>query len=352
MSKAFILIPGARLPEAIVGDILPRLSANQREALERLGENVQEVTAQRLDDGAYRRAPHLLWLWRVLTRRQTPPQEAPWRWLALGARPQAPQMFCLETLTLNDDGTITAVNPALDDDTFMSLTLLIEPALLKAGFRLQLWDGTWFVTRQQDWDAVSSAAAGLVGLTREQAPVSGEDAPKALALMNELAEKLRQSPINQTRRDAGLPTVDAIWLSGAGHEQLFFPPTLIRSVACNDDAVLGWANASGILKERLGKHTGRWPDDIPSGDVIAVVDDLYEPWLKQDWDAWAHALPAMADAVQSYLSDAARMHADDPVVVAFGLGGSATMMPSRPSLLGRFFKPAAVSPEQWCPDTY
>ena len=145
MSKAFILIPGARLPEGEAQRILSSLPEASARALSSLGEGAGQVVAQVLDAGCYRRAPHLSWLWRVITRRNSTPHEAPWRWLSLGGREQAPELWCLTPLSL-ENGHVLAERPELEEREFMELTFAIEPVFLKAGLRVQIWDTSWFLT--------------------------------------------------------------------------------------------------------------------------------------------------------------------------------------------------------------
>ena len=351
MSKAFLLIPGARLPTSEADAILAGLSADAREALASLGDDAGQVVTQTFDLDCYRRAPHLVWLWRVITRRTSLPHEAPWRWLALGGREQAPELWCLTPYTLSD-GRIASDVPPLDDAAFMQLTFAVEPVILKAGLRLQIWDCHWFLTRREDWALTTAPFMATAGMAPEDLPMTGEAADDVRRMLDEVRSILASHPVNEERRRSGQPTVDGLWISGGGHEELFFPPTLIRSVAADDDAVRGWANASGILLERLGRDVGRWPD-APQGDVIAVIEDLYRPWLARDWKAWSDALPGTARKVRDYLEDAKRFDVDEHLLIAFGEGGAATLAPAEAGLMDRLFRrKSRVSPNAWCPDRY
>ena len=348
MSKAFILIPGARLPEGEAQRILSSLPEASARALSSLGEGAGQVVAQVLDAGCYRRAPHLSWLWRGITRRNSTPHEAPWRWLSLGGREQAPELWCLTPLSL-ENGHVLAERPELEEREFMELTFAIEPVFLKAGLRVQIWDTSWFLTRREDWAVTTAPAMALPGLMLDEAPVEGEAAEEVKGLLREVRAILADHPVNAARRAAGRHAVDALWISGGGHEELFFPPTLIRSVASDDAAVRGWANAAGILIERIGRDTGRWPE----APHVAVIEDLYPAWLARDWEAWARALPEVARKAASYREDAKRFEADDILVVAFGETGAATLAPAEAGLMERLFRrKSSVEPAAWCPDRY
>ncbi len=347
MTQAFILIPGGRLPADVASDVLNRCSLEEKHALTTIGAGAGQAVEQTLDTAVYRRAPHLVWLWRVITRRPAPPQEAPWRWLALGGREQATQFWSVDPITLVD-GRISKVTPELSFDEFMKLTIAVEPLFMKAGFRMQMWDNIWFGTRKEDWQVVTAPRMAMTGLTIDELPITGDEADAARQLFRAVAEVLKDHPVNIEREKAGLPRIDALWVSGGGHEQLFFPPTLIRSVASNDAAVRGWANASSILIERIGKNTGDWPE-APSGDVIAEADELYDAWLRQDWDAWRAELPAVARKVTDYREHAKRFGVDTTLVIAFGDGRSVTLAPEGKSLLKKLFGNAGgLDAKEWC----
>lgn len=336
MTQTFLLIPGARLPADVADDVTSRLTETERAALQLFGEGAGRAVEQTLDTGGYRRAPHLVWLWRVITRRQTAPHEAPWRWLALGGREQAPEFWSVSPLTFRD-GRVAAETPVLSDREFMALTCAVEPLFMKAGFRLQIWDNNWFATRREDWALTAAPRQGITGLSAEAPfPIEGGAADEARALYRALCTVLETHPVNEERVRAGKPRIDALWISGGGHEELFFPPTLIRSVACSDAAVRGWANASGILIERIGANTGDWPE-APAGDVIAVIDELYEAWCLGDWDRWRASLPAAAEKVRSYRKNAGRFQTDMTLTVLFGEAGSVTLAPEEKSLMKRLF---------------
>ena len=204
MSKAFILIPGARLPEGEAQRILSSLPEASARALSSLGEGAGQVVAQVLDAGCYRRAPHLSWLWRVITRRNSTPHEAPWRWLSLGGREQAPELWCLTPLSL-ENGHVLAERPELEEREFMELTFAIEPVFLKAGLRVQIWDTSWFLTRREDWAVTTAPAMALPGLMLDEAPVEGEAAEEVKGLLREVRAILADHPVNAAPQ-AGTPS--------------------------------------------------------------------------------------------------------------------------------------------------
>ncbi|MCF0254606.1 MAG: hypothetical protein HUK26_09770, partial [Duodenibacillus sp.] len=122
-------------------------------------------------------------------------------------------------------------------------------------------------------------------------------------------------------RDGLGRAIVAGWLDGGGRQQLFFPPTKVRAVLADDPAVIGWARAAGILDRRTGRASGAraWPADAPQGDCLALVEDLYEPWLARDWRLWSERVPAAVEQAQALMEAArAAKGCDSGLAVGFG----------------------------------
>ena len=87
---------------------------------------------------------------------------------------------------------------------------------------------------------------------------------------------------------------------GGGDFAYVYPPTKIRSVLTDNETVKGWALAAGTLLQRIGPVTGAaaWPEDAPQGECIALIETLYEPWLRQDWAAWQAGIETVCERVE------------------------------------------------------
>ncbi len=331
MSKAFLLIPGARLPKGNPECEALLAREDIRDTLSRVTPAGVSAVTQCLDLGPYRRAPHRIWLWKVLTRERSYPREAPWAWLAMGAREQTPELWALSALRLDAAGRVQGV-VSLGDEDFLTLTMALSPVLARAGFRLQMWDNHWFVTRPTNWDLVSTPADVLVGKSIDCAMV-GEAAPKTKALLEALLSAAAQ-------HGAAVKGIGTFWLWGGGRHCRFNPPTQIRAVASNEPIILGWANASGILNTFLSAEDVGWSAQTAPGDVIATISTLYEPWLREDWQRWAALLPQTIEAIERYRAAALARPDTDLALVLFGETGSATLMGQAESggLLSRLLK--------------
>lgn len=118
-----------------------------------------------------------------------------------------------------------------------------------------------------------------------------------------------------------------VWLSGGGGAfDYVYPPTKIRSVLTDNEAVKGWALAAGILLQRIGKVTGAttWLEDAPQGECIALIEELYEPWLKQDWQTWEAHIPKVCERID-VLSAASKRKGATPL----SLSARAKALPCR-----------------------
>ena len=161
---------------------------------------------------------------------------------------------------------------------------------------------------------------------------------------------------NETLKDASIESagqaLNALWISGGGCYSNFYPPTRIRSVLTDIDAVTGWALAAGILNHRLGRITGaeEWPADAPNGECIAVIDTLYSAWLAKDWAKWQQLLPSVIFQVDA-LAQAARKKGCDRTVIV-GCGESLTVTLARKnnnpkSLLARLSPTRKLPAQHW-----
>ena len=114
-----------------------------------------------------------------------------------------------------------------------------------------------------------------------------------------------------------------VWLCGGGGAfDYVYPPTKIRSVLTDNEAVKGWALAAGILLQRIGHVTGAesWLEDAPQGECIALIENLYEPWLKQDWQTWEVRIPEVCERIDVLSAASKKKGCDAALIVGTGDG--------------------------------
>lgn len=135
-----------------------------------------------------------------------------------------------------------------------------------------------------------------------------------------------------------------VWLCGGGGAfDYVYPPTKIRSVLTDNEAVKGWALAAGILLQRIGHVTGAesWLEDAPQGECIALIENLYEPWLKQDWQIWEARIPEVCERID-VLSAASKKRDATPRSSLVRATALPYRVPSVFRLLARFWRALPV----------
>ncbi len=331
MSTAFILIPGGRLPVPMY----VKLSAASLEGLKRLQSDANRAFAQTMDTGLFAKAPHWLWLWRVLTRRTDFPQSAPWAWTALGARPLAPQVW---KLVLFQGTTPT---PAQEAD-IPALLRVLEPILLNANIRLQIWDNALFATCATPLKAQGLPSIALAAFDEtSRLGAAGDDAETLQTLNKALTEALAQSD---------LPYTGAL-LTDGGTFGPIKPPSLVRAVAADDGVVRGWATSAGIPAQVVtDTQKNAWHEAAPEGDTIAVIDDLYDAWLNRNVDAWEAALPGVIDKAEAFRAAAKARGTENVLVIVSGDTDVVTLAHKVRPFLARVFKKPypPLDPDIWC----
>lgn len=370
MTTAYFLIPGARLPAAAASDILPALTHEERALLARLGDGRTAPAVQRLTGSTYRHAPHWSWCWRVIGSRGGNPVEAPARWRASGSPTVDGELRELLVLERTDRGFACT---KLEDSECFRVLGPVGDLLGRFGLRLQVDGSALYAAARSPmaFDALPSpafASAEVAELTWEALLAHGleahPDAPSdALERVRGLLENLKSlidtppfEALNADRAAKGRAPICAFWLSTGGRIEGLYPPSKIRAVLADDPVIRGWALSAGIPAARvqpLSRKTGEadWPA-APEGELLAVIDCLYAPWLAGDWTAWRQALPRAVETYEALLASARARRADESLLVLFGLGGAASLSEKPTGLLNRLTgRRAGVDPSAWIADT-
>lgn len=347
MSQAYFLIPGLLLPHEAQSVITPSSLA----AASTLTAAVKgDFTRQTLVSGPLACSVHLAWTWRVLTRRPLPFSSAPFAWLIDDGPDLTSEIWSLHVFHREPDGRVVAAD--LSEETVEAVCQTLRRPLSERGFTLQRWDKIFYLTRQTGW-GVMTPEWPVIRAARAQAddvaPLPEADeviAQEARTDLHDLTNLLRRADI----RDVQGRQLTELAITGGGCQQRFNPPTKIRSVLADDATIRSWAQESGILNHRTGRvdHAEQWPEDAPAGDLIAVLDFLYEPWLKNDWTEWMNRLPAVVSSFQALAPAARRKQCDTAVLVACGVTDTVTVATatSTGGLLARL-RQKAVPASQW-----
>jgi hypothetical protein len=99
---------------------------------------------------------------------------------------------------------------------------------------------------------------------------------QAAPLLTEVQMVLHAHPVNEAREARGEPTVNSVWLWGAGRAMRASCPW--QSVAADDPAVIGAARLAGARHRALPRSAREWLERLPEeGRHLAVLDALRVP---------------------------------------------------------------------------
>ena len=314
MNTVYFLIPGLRLPQTICAEIIARTDCTK--LLESCGSAEEIMSQQLVHDSVWDGAAHQIWLWRVISKQTTDPETAAFEWEADGGPSMGAQTWRLWSFHQRDDKTVKSPEPVLTQDERIELHDELVRCVRRFGFELQQWEGRWYLTRKTDWAVTVKPWCAQKFHPITEHSVTGDAREDFFALQQALRDFMADSSINVSRRSRGQETVDGFWPDGGSRRHLLKASTL-RAVMCNDSAVLGWAQNAGLLNFRTIPVADDWPK-APEGDLLCVIDDLYESYRQADWQTWSTQLPEVARRICVLSTSARKRRCTRIVIVACG----------------------------------
>ncbi len=167
-------------------------------------------------------------------------------------------------------------------------------AEINAHFADQGWQleatspGRWYLRLEQTPRITTSALSQVVGRSVFPFLPQGEQASVWHGLLNEVQMLMYQSPVNEARRQRGLPEVSGVWPWGGGRL-----PASAESVSnwsrvyADDPLVKGLCRHAGIVCEPLAAM----PETLePSGDCLIYRDGLLGSMLDADAFEWVSGI--------------------------------------------------------------
>lgn len=353
MNSAYFLIPGLRLPQEVLKE--PSLGADFSSLLQ-LGEGAEEVIEQELvHETVLDGAAHIAWLWQVIAKRSGMPETAAFEWEADGGPAMGAETWRLHTVhdaIINGQTILRSPKEELSAEERDELHDEVLACVRQFGFQLQQWADRWYLTRNQDWNLVVRPWCAQKYRPFSTDSLSGADKQAFIALDEKLRAILKKSDVNAKRLAQGMETIDGFWPDGGSRRHLLKPST-IRAVMANDSYVWGWAQNAGLLNFRTTAIKDNWPE-APEGDLLAVVDGLYESYRQKDWNTWAQKLPDVIKTV-THLADLAHARrATRLVLVASGARDTHTVVIDKnatKSLFARFKKKKTLNLENFLGET-
>jgi hypothetical protein len=107
--------------------------------------------------------------------------------------------------------------------------------------------------------------------------IGGEAGKRWAKLLNEAQMVLHAHPVNEAREARGKPTVNSLWLWGAGRAPKL-PQAPWQSVTATDPVALGLARLGGARQRALPASADAWLERSPEdGRHLVVLDALRAP---------------------------------------------------------------------------
>jgi hypothetical protein len=161
------------------------------------------------------------------------------------------------------------------------------------GARLELQavrPGTWCARLAPGSAFEAASPLELAGADVNANLPGGAHAKDWHALLNEVQMLLHQHPVNEAREARGAPTVNSVWLWGAGA----LPARAAapwQSVNADDPVALGLARLGGMRHRELSADAAAWLERAPEdGRHLLVLDRLRAPAALADPEACAARL--------------------------------------------------------------
>ncbi len=345
MSAVYFLIPGLRLPSEVQSSLQSQTDFSELVALTTGAEPVIEQTL--IHHPTLSGAAAYVWLWQVIAKSTGVPETAAFEWEADGGPSMSTQTWRLWSAHHGacDKGIVTrAPGTDLTADERHALHDEVVSCVRRFGFELQQWENRWYLTRKIDWPIIVRPWFAQNHQLLADDSVAGDAKAEFLAMREALMTILQKSSVNEERRAAGIDTVDSFWPDGGSRRHLL-KPSVLRAVMSNDSFVWGWAQNAGLLNFRTTAVNDTWPE-CPPGDLLAVLDDLWEPYRAGHWQEWQKRIPRLITQLKNLTDQAKSRRCERLVIVACGADDTHTVCSSigaARGLLGRFKKKPGVN---------
>jgi hypothetical protein len=306
-----IVVPGALLPAAWAADVVPAIDApGLVGALVRARRQPSAVSVD-----PQRVLPTTQWLWQALSAETSTPVTAPYAARACGliedGSRQVWQCDPVHFAFARDHMLVTPLDGAAPtheeaaalfaDAGSAARTLGPAPgATLDSAPGVQLRRGSdpaaWFLLCDPPWSLGTVSLDAARGQSVQACWPTGADAPRWRRLLTDVQMRWHEHPVNQAREARQLPTVNGLWLHGAGAWRAL-PQAPFDLLLGGSPALRGWCLAAGLSAERLHEH-----DAIPAAltetrAVLQVFDALQASAVAEHWGAWLAWWPPLAAVV-------------------------------------------------------
>ncbi len=319
-----LLVPGALMPEHerehLEQDRVPRQLGRR---LQRAARSHQRFTAAWSDGAA-----HLAWLAHAFGAPGDPPAAAAFALRASGADTSgsASEVWFCDPVHLRLEPERSVLSPIeappLSEPEAAELFDEAADAARGHGAELRRAGGHWYLLTDPPWRLLTTALQAALGASVEHRLPQGEHAGRWRRLLNEVQMRWHTSRTNRERDAHGQQAANCLWLHGGGAWSPLAASPFVQ-VDGDDPVVRGWQQAA---RRSAGSPAAT--------DSLTIWPQLFDPYWRSNWRAWATGWTEL-DATVEALLRAARSAVDGRVAlvacgrrsaVSFMLSGSAGLL--------------------------
>jgi len=313
---AVLLVAGALIFEADWGQVTAEFAPDRLVRRLTRARRTWQPAAARWSDGA----AHLDWLAQAFVVPGDPPSGAAYAWRQAASSPvndssAGDVWFCEPVhLSLEPERTVLAPvdAPRLTDAESRELFDEAADSAREHGADLRQAGGRWYLFPREPWELRTTPLQAALGASVETRLPQGKHASHWRRLLNEVQMRWHLNRVNRDRETQGQQTANGLWLHGGGTWHRLQESRFSR-VDSDDAAVLGWLRAA---HPDPGRQTG--------GDSLTVCPQLFEPYWRRDWSAWAAAWQPLDSLIESLLRSDEAGPAHELELIAGGRRGVAT----------------------------
>ncbi len=180
----------------------------------------------------------------------------------------------------------------------------------------------WYIGCVTDPGITTEPLSRITGVVEDGLLPRGEQAMRWRAVVNEIQMLLHLHPVNETRRQDGLPPVNSIWLWGVGKPSARGNPSW--NTVCSD-LHLGEALARGVglrCSSPSGGLNGLLHQQSGSMPHLVVLDHLDLPARRSDFEGWRAAMQSLIEDWFNPLVDALRCGKVGGLEISLGDGSA------------------------------
>lgn len=176
----------------------------------------------------------------------------------------------------------------------------------------------WYLRWENAIDVKTAPTDRVVGRYYDAFLPSGENGRRLAAILNEAQMLLFTHPVNERRRERGLPMVNGVWLWGGGRLPAPAPEAAVwERIEGDHPSLRGWAR----LHDRTVEPTVSLPIAATGdGPWLIFVDGPRRALLGGNLSAWEGELAALERDVAAPLLDAVRRGVVSLEILTEGVG--------------------------------